>query len=617
MTFAGMRAGPPNYRHLCHWEEVCRYLDSQPYRSIAYPFPSEPPISARLLKRMARFGLVRHRDTDCRWRLSPRWQAILVRLWQGAIDEAVEQEEAEPPAEEPDQPFVVDCGVDTLYAHLLSEQSLPAALGARCDALKARAQEEDTSVETPWVVLGAPLSMYKAGKGTDGSGRGVSWSYILRNARVMVVLRKRPLGELLGSVRLSAEALWTLEPRQALDTVRADLRRLWAVHGGRASWKTLRWQLSQIHLCADVAYFSPQPADLERVLTRSLKKAIHFPASEEVDLAFASAPEALFDGQEWGELLLTDEPWQVGMMPPEWEAMPLAAFEGVEESQQEEENWDAEENEDPPAPADEHGAAVYLWGQRASGFTFSPGAPLSAVWYDKILEERRSGKRWMETIHQSGGWEPEMPLTRVEVRFRRDVLRELKGAHLTASSSPGASPLPPSWFDDPWRAIEHLGELWAYFAGLPPEADRAPEVTYRGWMRLAQPTGDDSNRSRWPTDPVWETIQRAPFTATPPQALARRPKVSHDLAQVDAELYGLLKLRAVIRGEYLDTTTTLGLELRAFAARMEEVDAERGRDFAEEVREKARMLGKPVPRRPAGTLPVRRMRCPTSKRPLA
>jgi hypothetical protein len=121
-------------------------------------------------------------------------------------------------------------------------------------------------------------------------------------------------------------------------------------------------------------------------------------------------------------------------------------------------------------------------------------------------------------------------------------------------------------------------------------------------MQLAQPTGDDSNRSRWPTDPVWEAIQRAQFSATLEQALTRLPTVRHDLAQVDAELYGLLKLRAVIRGEYLDTTATLSQELHAFSDRMEEVDAERGRDFAEEVREKARMQGKPVPMR--GALPA-------------
>jgi hypothetical protein len=601
MTFAGMRAGPPTYRQLCHWEEVCRYLDSQPYRSIAYPFPTAPPVSARLLKRMARFGLVRHRDTDCRWRLCPRWQSILYRLWHGALDAEVAKEEAEPVAAEPDQPFVADCGVDTLYAHLLSEQPLPARLVARCDALKARAQEEDTSVETPWVVLGAPLSMYKAGKGTDGSGRGVSWSYILRNAQVMVVLRKRPLGELLGSVRLSAEALWTLGPHQALDGVRSDLQRLWAGAGGRASYRALRWQLSQIHLAADVARFSPEPADLARVLTRSLKKAIHFPAADEVEAAFTEAGSGPFGEVDLDDLLIINEPWQAGMIPPEWEAVPLEAFEATDGSA--EDSAGEEGDEEALAPADEQGAAVYLWGQRASGFAFSPGAPLSAVWYDKLLEERRSGKRWMETIHRTGGWEPYMPLTRVEVRFRREVLRELvpvvsaDGTAESATAGEAPPALTPRWYDDPWACLEHLGELWAYFAGLPPEADYLPDLTYRGWLRLVVPQPGDTNRARWPLDPTWETIQRASFKAAPPSGLMRVPKVGHDLEQVDAELYGLLKLRTVLRGEYLETTATLSQELHAFADRMEEVDADKGRDFAEEVREKARMLGKPVPRR--------------------
>jgi hypothetical protein len=597
---------------------VCRYLDSQPYRAVAYPFPTSPSLSARLLKRMASFGLVRHRDTDCRWRLSPRWQSILSRLWQGELDAEVAKEEAGPGAEDPLQPFVADCGVDTLYAHLLAEHPLPAKLVARCDALKALAQEEDVSVETPWVVLGAPLSMYNAGKGTDGSGRGVSWSYILRNAQVMVVLRKRPLGELLVSVRLPAEALWTLDARNALDGVHADLQRLWTLAGGRASYKVLRWQLSQIHLAADVAYFSPEPADLARVLTRSLKKAIHFPAADEVEAAVTEAGIGPFGELDLDDLLIINEPWQAGMVPPEWEAVPLEAFEAadgiVENSAEDGEAADEDEDEDAEAlaPADEQGAAVYLWGQRASGFAFSPGAPLSAVWYDKLLEERRSGKRWMETIHRTGGWEPSMPLTRVEVRFRREVLRELAPVVpvVRAVSTDGAAEMAPTdgtslvsmprWYDDPWACLEHLGELWAYFAGLPPEADPLPDLSYHGWLRLVVPQRGDTNRTRWPLDPTWETIQRARFNAASQSGLKRMPKVVHDLEQVDAELYGLLILRTVLRGEYLEITATLSQELHAFADRMEEVDAEKGRDFAEEVREKARMLGRAVPLRASG-----------------
>ena len=194
-----------------------------------------------------------------------------------------------------------------------------------------------------------------------------------------------------------------------------------------------------------------------------------------------------------------------------------------------------------------------------------------------------------------------MPLTRVEARFRRGVLREL-AAHAASRAE-----APARWFDDPWECLDHVQDLWAFFAGLPPEADLAPDVTHRGWMRLVIPDADDSNRSRWPTDPVWELIQRAQFMPnSSPAALARLPRVRHDLEQVDAEVYGLLKLRAVLRAEYLDTTATLSQELHAFAEHMDEVDLKRGRDFAEEVREKARMLGKPVPMRIESTLPSSR-----------
>jgi hypothetical protein len=603
--FTGVRAPPPSHRHLRHWERVCCFLDAQSYRSVRFPYPSDPPITTRLLKRMATHRLVRHRD-DCRWQLAPRWSAILRTLWAGSEEEGAAQSEtsqqdAEGAANGP--PFVTDWGVDTLYANLLSADGLPARLIAACEQLKARAQEADATAETPWLVLGAPLSIHKAGKGTDGRGRGVSWSYILRNALVMVVLRKTPLSGLLGSVRLSSECLWTHGPRAALDAVRADLRRMWTWGGagGTGSFKAVRWQLSQIHLCTDVARWSPQPADLERVVTRSLRRAVHFPSAADVDAAaLAVAPEG--EG-------LAGAPWLDMLPPPEWASLPVTLDDGMWDMWGDQEQGEAEGSEPPEEeavdvadnlgaedPADERGASAHLWGRRASGFAVSPGAALSAVWYDKLLEERLSGKRWMEPVHRAGGWLSGMALTRVEVRFRRDVLRELAWAFGQGEGERGQRE---RWFDDPWTCLDHLADLWAYFAGLPPEHDHAPDVTHRGWMRLTVPDAHDGNRSRWKTDPTWMVIQRA-FAGTAgatPAPLARFPKTSNDLEQVDAELYGLLKLRTALRGEYLTTTATLSQELHAFAERMDEVDAERGRDYAEEVREKARMLGKPLPMR--------------------
>jgi hypothetical protein len=150
------------------------------------------------------------------------------------------------------------------------------------------------------------------------------------------------------------------------------------------------------------------------------------------------------------------------------------------------------------------------------------------------------------------------------------------------------------WCDDPWLALLHLNDFWAYFVGLPPEHDTAPDATHRGWLRLTQPMAD-RNCARWPVDPVWEVIQRAQFSDQIPQPLRRGKEITHDLEQIDAELYGLFKLRSVLCGRQLDETLTLSLELRAFAEQMDTVDLDRERDYFEEVREKARMLGKAVP----------------------
>src|SRR5262249_40165138 len=86
LMFRGIAADAPSRKHLRHWERVCLSLDSQPYRAVRYPFPTDPPVTARLLRRMARFGLVRHKD-DCSWQLSLRWRSLLRRLWEGTSED--------------------------------------------------------------------------------------------------------------------------------------------------------------------------------------------------------------------------------------------------------------------------------------------------------------------------------------------------------------------------------------------------------------------------------------------------------------------------------------------------------------------------------------------------
>lgn len=588
MAYRGTNAQAPERKHLRHWERVCGYLDSQPYRAVRHPFPSEPPMSVRLFKRMAKFKLVRHFEKDCTYRLAVNWQTILRRLWDGT-----EAETAPAALPEPGKPFIADANADTMYVSILVPPRddeddappvlLPEKLTKLCIALKEQAQDEDTSVETPWRIFDAPLNMWKAGVGTGAKKRGISWSFLLRNDYVMLRLRKAPMNRLIGSVRLSAKLLWSYGPRQALDAVYALLHQMW---GDEVAFADLTWQLAELHLCADVANFSPRPEVLDRLLTFSCKKAVHVPSVADEETPLPSS----------GDL---DE--YLNEVPDDWNDLPdvffaddyLEAF--ADDADDEESSDDDDEDEDESPSLEEQGAAVYLYGQRASGFAFSAGAPMSAAWYDKELEERLSGKIWMRDYHEAGGWRPGMALYRIEGRMKREVLREMGHALGEAGD----------WTADPFKAIDHFNDFWGYMVGLPPEHDHAPDVTHRGWMRLAQRVEGDSNKSRWPTDSAWLVIQRASFAqALPVVPLSRKQVTVHDPRAIDAEIYGLLKLRSVIHRRQMDQTLSLSMELRAFVQDIEDWIEQTGReDYWREVREKARGLGQPVPILPAGVLP--------------
>jgi hypothetical protein len=81
------------------------------------------------------------------------------------------------------------------------------------------------------------------------------------------------------------------------------------------------------------------------------------------------------------------------------------------------------------------------WGRLASGFAFSPGGALAAAWYNEALDERLSGKRWMEDDHRAGGWTPDLSLFRIEGRFTREIFREIAVAlgwrKATGAMTPG------------------------------------------------------------------------------------------------------------------------------------------------------------------------------------
>src|SRR5258708_25535659 len=126
------------------------------------------------------------------------------------------------------------------------------------------------------------------------------------------------------------------------------------------------------------------------------------------------------------------------------------------------------------------------------------------VLYDKVLQSRLSGKRHMESIWMAAGWQPGVPVTRHEARLGRPGIGEL--------GLPGELR---TCLDDPWEFLTHKKEVFAAVVG---RSEPGPDAVDVAWIRRVVPDARDANRSRWPTAPVLEGVQGAPFAEAPPAA---------------------------------------------------------------------------------------------------
>jgi hypothetical protein len=222
--------------------------------------------------------------------------------------------------------------------------------------------------------------------------------------------------------------------------------------------------------------------------------------------------------------------------------------------------------------------------------TWSPGGAISFVQYDKTLEARLRNKRFMEPIWRAAGWDGKTSVIRHEARLRRDALRTL-----------GLSADIQGTLDDPWTFLEHIGEVWGYIVGQAPRTDDASvncattaSPVDVAWIRRVVPDAD-SNRSRWPTDPVWQLVQAASFTDAPTNArrLMRREQHIHTVQQLDAGAYGYLVSRTALlhpKGETFDVS----MGLRGFFDALTKIASLPDKDFGELVRHRRRKRGLPV-----------------------
>src|SRR5678816_855530 len=114
---------------------------------------------------------------------------------------------------------------------------------------------------------------YRAGVNTNQGG-GVSWSYILRNASLTLLIRKTPLGSIIAQARLGSECLWRLTPRRALDELDTLVCRMWRGSLRHPRKQQGKWQVSQVHLTHDIANTAIALEQLDRYVSRSRRQSV-------------------------------------------------------------------------------------------------------------------------------------------------------------------------------------------------------------------------------------------------------------------------------------------------------------------------------------------------------
>ena len=122
-----------------------------------------------------------------------------------------------------------------------------------------------------------------------------------------------------------------------------------------------------------------------------------------------------------------------------------------------------------------------------SGWVIGRGK-ISARLYNKTLEMNKKPRPYLEELWIESGWDGHQDVWRLEFQIRRDCLRDLDIITFE-------------------NLMHNLAGLWNY--------------STQNWLRLSIPNENDKTQTRWPTAPVWESLQSAIWTGN--DKLTRKP----------------------------------------------------------------------------------------------
>ncbi len=195
-------------------------------------------------------------------------------------------------------------------------------------------------------------------------------------------------------------------------------------------------------------------------------------------------------------------------------------------------------------------------GRRLATLDFSKGAPHACCIYDKTAEIQVSRKDWMQEVWKSNGWDEDSSVTRVEFRYKRECLREMK-------------------VEEAYAFLDQIPSLWAY--------------STKQWLRHTLPNGDP-NRARWPLSSLWQLVQQASFFCDGTPAVRERRRAG-DLTLLCQMIAGCSTSAAAFLTQVLPTGDDGTHFLIWFWDWLERYLEEKGLNFDQICAEKAARLG--------------------------
>src|SRR4029079_12219071 len=154
---------------------------------------------------------------------------------------------------------LVGQNIDTFIGNARLQGDFPFALAEQLEELKRRSQEAEEDLTTSWQFAGEVLFI-------KPHGAGRQWRWILHSPSIHVDVGLGRLTRIVAKARLSSAFLWEHEIGTALTLLYGFLADFLQV--------AFTLQVSEVHLCVDVAGWELSLNDMSTFITRSRSKGL-------------------------------------------------------------------------------------------------------------------------------------------------------------------------------------------------------------------------------------------------------------------------------------------------------------------------------------------------------